>query len=125
MVAVLVAMVLTGGGSSSAADVVEINLSGKWSINCEGGGVYYLRQVGNEVWWVGESPDGGRGWTNLGHGTIEGEDLIVHWADAPKGSFRGTGILTLKLVVQDGKVATIKKVKQVGDFFGGDTFKRE
>jgi WD40 repeat protein len=118
MSAVACAMALTGLGASAHA--AEINLSGKWSINCDDG-IYYLRQVGDEVWWVGESNGDGKSWTNVGHGKISGEELTVHWADVPKGSNTGTGTLTWKLMIKDGKVVAIKRVKATGDSFGGDT----
>jgi hypothetical protein len=101
----------------------NVNLTGKWSCNFANA-VYHIRQVGNEVWWVGESGDGGTSWTNVAHGSIRGNELIMKWADTPKGRNHGVGILTLSLIFKDGKVVTIKKMKMVGSGFGGDTFQR-
>src|SRR5438445_61941 len=69
------------GGTASAADA--INLTGKW--NGDDGGTLFIRQVGNEVWRLGQSGNGGADWTNVLHGTIRGRTLVGDWADAPAG----------------------------------------
>ena len=120
---VAAAMVLAFVGECSSANAGKVMLTGKWSINCGGGGTYYLRQINDEVWWIGESPDGGRTWTNIGHGQIKGKVLTVRWADAPRGSCSGSGIITLELVTKGDEVVELRKTKQDGANFGGDTFK--
>ncbi len=117
---VATAVVLALASVCPAAQAAEVNLTGKWSINTDGGGTYYLRPVDDEVWWVGESPDGGQTWTNVGHGHIKGDKLSVKWADSPRGSCKGSGAVTWEVIVKDGDVAEIKKTDQVGDNFGGD-----
>jgi hypothetical protein len=39
------------------------NLNGLWKAN--DGGNYWIRQVGNNVWWVEMSGDGGQTFTNV------------------------------------------------------------
>ncbi|HEY9710948.1 MAG TPA: serine/threonine-protein kinase [Oculatellaceae cyanobacterium] len=69
------------------------NLAGVWQ--CNDGGLYFIRQVGNQVWWYGESGDGGVGWSNVFHGYITGNKIIGTWADVPKGTARNYGEMTL------------------------------
>jgi hypothetical protein len=63
--------------------------------SCDDGGTYYVRQVGNQIWWYGESGDGGATWSNVFSGTRSGNTVTGNWADVPKGIIRGTGRLIL------------------------------
>jgi hypothetical protein len=128
VIAITAAMVLTlGNACPSAYAGGDVNLTGKWLSDFEGG-VYYLRQVGQEVWWMGGSEGKGKtrgkDWTNIGHGTIKGDQLTIKWADVPRGSNMGPGVLTFQLVSKKGQVVALKKIRQVGDDFGGDTWRR-
>lgn len=69
------------------------NLTGVW--RCNDGGLYFIRQVGNQVWWYGESGDGGVGWSNVFQGYVTGNKIIGKWADVPKGTARNYGEMTL------------------------------
>lgn len=69
------------------------DLTGVWAATDVG--TYYVRQVGNTVWWLGLSRDRGRTFANVFHGSIlsrgaDGEPLarpIIEgdWADVPIG----------------------------------------
>jgi hypothetical protein len=69
------------------------DLTGVWAATDVG--TYYVRQVGNTVWWLGLSRDRGRTFANAFHGSIlskgaDGEPLarpIIQgdWADVPIG----------------------------------------
>lgn len=48
----------------------NVDLTGVWS--CDDGGVYYIRQLGNIVWWDGEEDETNPGWANVARGTISG-----------------------------------------------------
>jgi len=63
--------------------VANINLTGAWG----GGdmGTYYLRQIGNTLWWLGLSRDQGRTFANVIHGTVAGEVIKGDWIDVPMG----------------------------------------
>ena len=91
-------------------------LTGAWSNN--DGGIYYIRQVGNYVWWYGESGDGGKRWSNVFRGTISGNKIIGHWADVPKGSILGSGEMTLS--ISNGRLHKISG----GENFGGSVWSR-
>lgn len=69
------------------------NITGVWE--CNDGGLYFIRQVGNQVWWYGESGDGGVGWSNVFQGYVTGNKIIGRWADVPKGTARNYGEITL------------------------------
>jgi len=107
-------------GAASAADTV--NLTGRWA--CDDGGTYYIRQNGNQVWWLGQSGNGGADWTNVLHGGIRGDAVVGDWSDVPAGAALNSGTLTLELVFRHGRVVEIRKRKQVGDGFGGGVWTR-
>ena len=84
-------------------------------------GLYYLRQVGDKIWWLGEPPDSPKIWANVAYGTITDNVIKVHWADVPMGTNRGVG--TLDLAVSDGG-NTLTVTKSSGGF-GSHIFKRQ
>ncbi|BDA76349.1 hypothetical protein CAL7716_105150 (plasmid) [Calothrix sp. PCC 7716] len=91
-------------------------VTGAW--NCNDGGVYFIRQVGNQIWWYGESSDGGKRWSNVFQGTITGNKIIGRWADVPKGGIRGYGEMTLG--ISHGRLQKISG----GENFGGSIWSR-
>jgi hypothetical protein len=102
----------------SRADPDKDNLTGKWT--CDDGGVYFLRQIGNELWWTGKStePRGEKkAFANVFHGTIEGNEIRGSWADDPAGEARGYGKMTLEIVAEGKKVEVRRKGDANG--FGG------
>ena len=84
-------------------------LTGAWSGN--DGGTYYLRQVGDCVWWFGtELKDiesgltGQPGFSNVASGRVDGTHVEVEWADLPAGDTLGGGGLTLLYVEEDDQL---------------------
>ncbi|MBF2067510.1 MAG: hypothetical protein IGS39_24300 [Calothrix sp. C42_A2020_038] len=92
------------------------SMTGVW--NCDDGGVYFIRQVGNQIWWYGQSSDGGQTWSNVFQGTITGSRIVGSWADVPKGSIRGYGEMTLR--ISGGRIQKISG----GENFGGSVWRR-
>ncbi len=82
------------------------DLTGKWS--CNDGGSYYLRQLGKEVFWYGERSPAAPAWSNVASGYIDGNQIILRWADVPKGRIMQEGILILRLDTPDKATATYK-----------------
>jgi hypothetical protein len=85
-----------------AAASAQTNLTGTWI--ADDNGVYYLRQIGNTVWWVGLSTEYPAGTTDLHkgilftdvfQGTLSGNTLTGNFADVPKGQELTVGALTL------------------------------
>jgi hypothetical protein len=78
-----------------------VDLTGVWS--SDDGGTYYLRQVNGQLYWYGESADGGKSWSNVFHADLKahggkvltGEKVGGPWADVPKGGSKNSGILFL------------------------------
>ena len=108
------------------ADVGE--LTGAWQGNDSG--VYYIRQVGDCVWWFGtEIEDIERGQTaqsgfaNVASGRVAGIRIDVEWADVPVGNVLGGGGLTL---IYDEENDELAITEQRGDWipFGATTFTR-
>ena len=74
-------------------------LTGAWSGSA--GGVYYIRHVGDCVWWFGtelEDIDSGLtgqpGFANVASGRVYGLRIEVEYADLPAGDTLGGGGLT-------------------------------
>lgn len=95
----------------------NFNLSGTW--NCDDGGNYYFRQIGDKIWWYGEPSPQNPAWTNVAHGEIYANKIVVTWADVPKGRLMNTGHLELE-VVSDTRI--VARIKTGG--FGGSAWTR-
>ena len=87
-----------------------IDLTGTWA--GDDGGVYSLRQLGDQVWWLGMSGIGGplvdRGhdFTNVYHGTLSGETVTGTYADVPGGMIQDNGPVVMKLTkTSDGGIS--------------------
>ncbi|MFQ5648578.1 MAG: hypothetical protein ACE5IY_01430 [bacterium] len=93
--------------------IIAADLSGQW--HCNDGGTYFLRQVGDELWWYGQSPDGGKSWSNVFHGELNGNQIVGKWANVPHGRTQNAGEMTLEIV--DGK---LKATRRTGDFGGNE-----
>jgi hypothetical protein len=73
-----------------------MSLSGKWKAN--DGATYYVRQIGDIIWWSGISSDEGKAFTNVFRATIQGDSITGEWTDVPQGSILGNGTLHLKII---------------------------
>lgn len=109
LLGLLVACIGVGAFTACADD-----LTGVW--RCNDGGRYYLRQLGDEVWWYGEASPHSPGWTNVANGRLHGNMLRLRWADVPKGGIMNSGMLLLE-VWGDGKMVAVKKT---GGFGGSE-----
>ncbi|WP_157229329.1 hypothetical protein [Rivularia sp. PCC 7116] len=89
-----------------------VNLSGRW--RASDGGTYYLKQIGNELWWFGESPNQGATWSNIFHGQIQGKQIAGKWVDVPKGRNNLAGEITLKVLSPN----RLRAVRKTGGFGG-------
>jgi len=130
---------LTAAPSSSASDLSAIAcatadpedvgpLTGAWSGS--EGGVYYVRQVGDCIWWFGTDVrdiqpgmTDQSGFANVASGRLDGDRIELEWADLPLGDTLGGGGLTL---AYDAQADQLTKVEQRGDWlpFGADVFTR-
>jgi hypothetical protein len=104
------------------------DLTGAWQGDDHG--VYYIRQVGDCLWWFGtEIRDiepgvtGQAGFANVASGRLTGTDIEVEWADLPVGNILGGGGLSL---VYDRKNDRLRITEQRGDWipFGASTLTR-
>jgi hypothetical protein len=93
------------------------DLTGVW--NCDDGGIYYIRQLGNKIWWYGESNPNSPGWSNVMYGTINGNTINGNWADVPKGSTMNNGVMKLN-IESNNKLSAISKTGG----FGGSAWTR-
>ena len=84
LVAAVFVLALWCGGASAQ------DLTGVW--RASDGGTYYIRQLGGDVWWLG---DGDGSFANVAYGRIDGNLIRLNWADVPRGGTRGDGELVL------------------------------
>jgi hypothetical protein len=97
----------------------RIDLTGAWAGN--DGGIYYVRQRGNVIWWNGMSsrndpPESlGRNWNNVGRGEINADlTIVADWADVPRGLIDGYGTVTFKVGADGAGDVQITKMSETG-----------
>ena len=109
-----------------------VDLTGAWLGNDHG--IYYLRQVGDALWWSGMHLGGtdeatlGRLFTNVFHGEINRRDMTISgdFLDVPRGENMGGSTLVFEIVDDGGTVIqlveerAIDGVERIGNF-GGST----
>ncbi|MDY8136247.1 hypothetical protein [Aquimarina sp. 2201CG5-10] len=97
--------------TTSSLSKKTFNLTGFY--NGSDKGLYYIKQIGNDIFWFGEDPSGI--WANTFKGTLDGNTLSGTFYDVPKGRNVAYGALTFS-ISSDGNV--IKKT--FGPGFGGN-----
>jgi hypothetical protein len=102
------------------------NLNGVWS--ADDGGMYYVRQINNQVWWAGLSAISQLGandihpgihFSNVFFGTISGNTITGDWADVPRGTILQSGTITLIVAGNE-----FRKTAATGGF-GATTWTRQ
>ena len=106
----------------------EGELTGAWAGNDSG--VYYIRQVGDCVWWFGTEvrdielgPTNQRGFANVASGRIVGRQVDLEWVDVPLGYSVNGGGLTFIYDKERGKL-TLADQRGGGQPFGGTVLTR-
>jgi hypothetical protein len=104
-----------------------INLTGTWA--GDDLGVYYLRQLGDQVWWLGMSGIGlplevrGADFTNVYLGTLSGDTITGTYADVPQGKILDNGPVVLKLTpTSGGGISLVRTDPRLETGFGGTSF---
>ncbi|MFY9558660.1 MAG: hypothetical protein WAQ52_00360 [Terriglobales bacterium] len=95
-------------------------LTGVWS--CDDAGTYYVRQIGDTVWWLGLSVDEGRTFANVFRGTLQNGQVSGDWADVPLGQTSNAG--TLVMAGGAGQLSTVWTLTGVTGGFGGDSWEK-
>ena len=110
-------------------DPKTVDLTGAWA--GDDGGIYYVRQRGNVIWWNGMSArDGppqelGREWNNVGRGEIQKDLTIVSdWVDLPRGGIDGYGTLNLKIGADSAGNLQVTKTSETGTGRGDSMWTR-
>jgi len=100
-------------------DPKATGLTGTWA--GDDGGVYYVRQMGNVIWWNGMSsrdlsPQSlGRQWNNVGRGELKADLTIVSdWVDVPRGRADGYGTVNFKVGPDAAGNLQITKTSETG-----------
>jgi hypothetical protein len=109
----------SGAGASSTTTIISTaNLTGVWR-NENDGGLYYIRQIDDRIWWLGEQRPEGAQWANVAVGSVRGNQVELDWADVPKGALRNAG----KITVQIESDSRLIRTGSTGGF-GGVTWNR-
>ena len=100
-------------------DPKATGLTGTWA--GDDGGVYYVRQMGNVIWWNGMSSRAdppemlGREWNNVGRGEIKPDlSIVSDWVDVPRGGIEGYGTVTFKIGPDAAGNLQITKTSETG-----------
>jgi hypothetical protein len=104
-----IALAFTAGCASprhQSTSVQPTDLTGTWQ--GPDGISLSVRQVSQEVWWVARSGDGGRTFTSVFHGKLNGDQLTGEFADVPEGLNRYHGSLDAKLMFRNEKATAIE-----------------
>ncbi len=83
---------------ASTESAYNINLTGIWK--GDDGGTYYIRSIGDDVWWLGISNrDDGKSFSNVLKGSIyeNNKTITAEWSDIPRGANKYYGTLTLSV----------------------------
>jgi hypothetical protein len=78
------------------ATVEVLELTGTWQ--GDDGGVYYLRQLKEQLWWYGEKSATNPDWSHVFQGTIKDSKIDGKWINVPKGSILQNGDLVVQIV---------------------------
>jgi hypothetical protein len=95
------------------------SLTGSWLAD---DGTYYLRQIGDQLWWVGVSAGlmyPGVESCTVFHGSVTGSGVTGEWSAVPRGALRGHGTLTLRRVGDN----QLLRAGETGGF-GASTWRR-
>jgi hypothetical protein len=117
LVTVLPVLIMFGLVSAVKYAVAAPDLTGIYKAN--DGGTYYVRQLGNTVFWLGMSSDDGGTWTNVFKGIITGNKINGNWADVPRGQVHSGGVMNLLILSPN----SFKVLSQTGGF-GGSLWNR-
>jgi hypothetical protein len=113
------------GVSGCSADSRDLgDMTGVWAVEEEG--LYYLRHMGDCVWWFGTSlrdvsQEHQSGFANVAVGRIVGQLVHVEWADLTLGDHLGGGTLVLRITENGDRLV---REAQTGTGFGGMTWTR-
>jgi len=113
--------------SFAASSICFLYSVPRWAGNDSG--MYYIRQVGDCVWWFGTEvrdvelgPTNQRGFANVASGRIVGTQIDLEWADIPLGDTVNGGGLTF---VYDASSDQLTLAQQRGGIpFGGTVLTR-
>lgn len=98
------------GEGTPAPGPGTIDLTGTWS--GDDGGRYYIRQLGNIIWWDADGTTGS--WGNVAHGTISSNTIRLDYADVPEGNANGFGTLVLDVISNNELKVTEKPASYGG-----------
>jgi hypothetical protein len=100
----------------SKKNKVLMDLTGIWK--ADDTGTYYIRHIGDSLWWLGMSGNDGRLFTNIFRGKVMGENIEGDWVDVPKGEIIGNGRIRLNAGRDAEGQFFLEKTFETGGFGG-------
>lgn len=96
-----------------------IDLTGTWA--GDDGGIYYVRQRDDVIWWSGMSARNGplvalgRDWNNVGRGVVQRDlTIVAEWMDVPRGGADGYGTVDFQIGADPQGSIIITKTSETG-----------
>lgn len=114
------------GGNDVGIAPPPPNLTGTWL--ADDGGVYFLRQAGDELWWIGLGPAAemfaGLHFSNVYRAHIDGSEITGEWSDVPRGTTANHGSMTLSSLGDTAIEQRLRRETATGGF-SGRTWRRD
>jgi hypothetical protein len=111
----------THGAAGGSIAPPDPPLTGTWQAN--DGGMYFLQQIADTLWWVGLSRAGsfypGLHFCNVYRGTITANIVTGEWSDVPRGTTSNRGRMTLR-----SAQGQLLRDPATGDGFSASTWSR-
>ncbi|HAA03162.1 MAG TPA: hypothetical protein DCE18_07305 [Syntrophobacteraceae bacterium] len=102
----------------TCGNLYALDLTGIWT--CNDGGTYYLRQIGQQLYWYGEQNAAAPSWANVFVASVQNDEVSGKWHDIPKGEVLGSGTLLLN-IRNNGNTLT---ARHENGGFGGSSWNR-
>jgi len=94
---------------------LAVDLTGIWKADTETDVNIYIRQSNDSVWWLCEEGGETPSWISVAYGTVEGDKVMLRWADVPKANMTEIGTLELKIASDDKlDVKDLQVINQTG-----------
>lgn len=86
---------------------IPFDLTGIWK--CDDNATYYIQQVNDKIFWLGETQPEKPQFCNVAFGVISENEVHLQWADTPKGKYHYTGSLILQVFNNGTRIKVIQQ----------------
>jgi len=92
-----------------------VDLTGDWKSGADAN--IYIQQSNETIWWLCEQPGPNPSWISVAYGTVEGNEVMLQWADVPKANATKMGTLELSITSDD----ELQVINETGGWGGPGT----